>query len=394
MSYVRRKKIIYVDESLVIGGAEVYLKTLLDGFGTTFDLYLVHRDDRPHRDFYHGVDAIKMTLPINAYDSSLRLLASYCRILRVVSADVLHVNLPAPNYGYAATFAAYLCGVRNVVTTNHLPTLTFPRSVLGVLAGRSLWDWLVLRVVNTIVTTSIVVSTASAASLKANYPIDPEKIRCIHNGIDTERFAGVSADTVTALRREFGVGADDLLVTSVGRLHRQKGYEFLLQSVQTLIKQNINCTLLLVGDGPLQGELLQMVHDLGLMDRVVLAGQRNDIPVILAATDIYVNSSLFEGLPFSILEAMAAGLPVIATAVDGNRELLQYGRTGILVEAGDSSSLAAALKSLAASRELRHDLGIAGQNLVRELFTTERMLESTGLLYGSGVVCSAGGCAI
>lgn len=375
------KKIVYIDESRAIGGAEEYLKMILEGFRGKSRLYLVHPDDRIHNDFYRMEQVTRIPVPPELYDRPSRLFARYCGILREVRPDLMHVNLPAPNYCRGAIVAAPLCAVPSVIATNHLPNLTFPRSLLGLLAGRGVWDWVLWRLVFRIVDLSITVSRSSASALAKNYPVQLDRVKYVYNGVDFDRFASVAELKSQKVREEFGVQAGDLLITSVGRLHAQKGYQYLLAAVERMAPQVRNFKLLLVGDGPLLGELTAQARDLGLQDRVLFAGRRSDIPEILAASDIYVNSSLFEGLPFSILEAMAAGLAVVATAVDGNEEVLLRGKAGVLVQPLNAQELADALTHLVQDEKKRELLSRRGQSLVLKKFTVARMLENTERLY-------------
>ncbi|WP_223910401.1 glycosyltransferase [Geobacter sp. AOG1] len=374
-------KITYVDESLAIGGAEEYLKMLLKEFSGIFETTLIHRNSRHHNGFYADLKMAKVALDPAVYDKPVSLFKSYFTIFKSDRGDLLHVNLPAPNYCRSAIIAASMCRIRGVVTTSHLPNLTFPRSKLGMLAGRSIWDWIVWRMVFDIIDTSIVVSEASADSLKANYPTSPDRVRCIHNGVDQTRFAGVERIDVENVKQEFGISANDLVVASVGRLHPQKGYTYLLNAMLKLNRNIPNVKLILVGDGPLRADLGRLAVDLGLKDKVIFAGKRDDIPQLLAASDIYVNSSLFEGLPFSILEAMSAGVPVVATAVDGNKEIIYDPGSGILVPAEDAEGLANAISILANDSNRRRTLGMQGRDVVTKIFSIDLMLQKTEQLY-------------
>lgn len=390
----RRIKLIYVDESHSIGGAEEYLKMLLKGFSNDLEITLIHRNSPRHNHFYADLKTAELTLEPDIYDKPASLLQSYFAIFRQYRRDLLHVNLPAPNYCRSAMMAAYMCGVPGIVATSHLPNQRFPRSTLGMLAGRSIWDWIVWRGVFSIIDASIVVSQASADSLMKNYPARPDRVRCIHNGVDLSRFARVETTDIEDVKKDLGISANDLVVTSVGRLHPQKGYRYLLKAMQIINRALPGVKLILVGDGPLRGELAGLATDSGLEDKVIFAGQRDDIPRILAASDIYVNSSLFEGLPFSILEAMAAGVPVVATAVDGNKEIVTDAYNGIVVPPEDAEALAKAVSILASDSNRRSTLGMQGREVVSNRFSTDMMLRKTEQLYRevvarSGTQCDA-----
>jgi glycosyltransferase involved in cell wall biosynthesis len=138
--------------------------------------------------------------------------------------------------------------------------------------------------------------------------------------------------------------------------------------------------VILVGDGPLRGELEQQAVDLGVSDRIHFVGRQEDIPSWLAAMDVFVLPSLFEGLPLSILEAMAAGLPVVATAVDGTPEAVEGGVTGRLVPAEDAGALAAALVDVLKTPGLAARLGAAGHARA-ELYSESALIDRLATIY-------------
>jgi len=146
---------------------------------------------------------------------------------------------------------------------------------------------------------------------------------------------------------------------AVGRLKAPKDFMTLVRALAALPAESFEA--LIVGDGPDLPELEAEIRRLGIEDHVELAGERSDVPELLAASDVFVLSSRSEGLPVSVLEAMAAELPVVASAVGGLAELVEDGETGILVPAGDESALAQALRTLVGDPGLRRKLGAAGR---------------------------------
>lgn len=168
----------------------------------------------------------------------------------------------------------------------------------------------------------------------------------------------------------------------MGRLHSQKGLGYLLEATAQLKKQSpVDFRLLVVGDGQLRDDLIAQSRTLEIADRTIFAGARTDVPDILGELDIFAFPSLWEGLPLALLEAMAAGLPVVATAVGGTPEVVQNGQTGILVPPGDHQSLAIALERLITEPDLRLKMGQAGLNRIQQAFTDEQMVEKYHNLY-------------
>lgn len=182
--------------------------------------------------------------------------------------------------------------------------------------------------------------------------------------------APLSGAERAAVRIELGVPEDASLVLSVGRLHPQKGFPDLLRAFERIVAVQPNAHLRIAGTGRMQGELSRQIESSGLSDRVQLLGLRRDVPRLLGASDVYVSAALWEGLPVAILEAMASGLPVVATRVGDVPRVVGPGM-GALVEAGDPGGLADAAIPLLADPALRRRQGIAARAHVRAHFGSE-----------------------
>jgi glycosyltransferase involved in cell wall biosynthesis len=196
-----------------------------------------------------------------------------------------------------------------------------------------------------------------------------------------EQFSAVNMQAAARVRQIFDVPIDVPLVGSVGRLHPQKDFATLLAAIAQVRKRIPTVRLLLVGDGELRDELESQSRSLGLSEIVTFAGSRTDVPEILAAVDVFTLSSLWEGMSNAALEAMAAGLPVVATAVGGTPEVVVDEVTGLLVPPHDPTSLAGALTTLLREPALRRRMGQAGRERVQEQFSVERMVCRTEALY-------------
>lgn len=175
-----------------------------------------------------------------------------------------------------------------------------------------------------------------------------------YNALDFSRFSGSGSPDAPAVRRNLGIPAGAYVVGTVGRLVRQKGLDVLLQAAATVAAARSDIYFLIVGSGELEDRLRAQARQLGVDDRVCFAGARPDVEAILPALDLFVSSSLWEGLPTVILEAMAACVPIVATRVSGTVELVEDGATGVLVEPGNATQLAAAiLRTVEASQPAR-----------------------------------------
>jgi len=207
--------------------------------------------------------------------------------------------------------------------------------------------------------------------------IPPGKVLTIPNGVDLERFRRPRG----RFRRSQGIPADRLLVTTVGRLDAQKGLKYLLQAVPDVLLQHPKALFALVGDGPRREKLEEVCRRLEIGPSVLFLGFRSDVPDILADSDVFVLPSLWEGLANAMLEAMAAGVPVLVTDVEGARDVVTDGETGLLVQPGDPLALATGLNKLLGDRKLRTALGHAGRLHVSKEFRWEKVVESTVSLY-------------
>jgi len=204
---------------------------------------------------------------------------------------------------------------------------------------------------------------------------DPGRIVTIANGVDLDHFnaAGPGA----------GTGPAAYHVGTVGSLTAAKGYHYLLKAARLLADRDIPVKLTFVGDGPLREDLERQASRSGIGERVFFAGRTSDVMAFLPSFDVFAGSSVREGLPLAILEAMAAGRPVVTTDVGGNREAVTDGVTGLLVPPGDPYALADALEGLWKDEGRRSSMGKEGRARVEERFSARTMVSETEKLYES-----------
>lgn len=218
--------------------------------------------------------------------------------------------------------------------------------------------------------------------------IPADKVIQIYNGVDIERFAPTARhqdDAVTNVPDNFQPKSGRIVVGTVGRLAAVKDQQLLLTALHLLLTRRPEwhtiLRLIIVGDGPERKALESQIERLSLQNQVWLAGDRDDIPDMLRTMDVFVLPSLGEGISNTILEAMASGLPVIATAVGGNPELVKKHQTGLLFPAGDSTALANAITRLIDDQALRLQMGQAAVAHIRQNFDWQRTVESYLALY-------------
>ncbi len=206
----------------------------------------------------------------------------------------------------------------------------------------------------------------------------PEKVRLIHNGVDVERFSRVP----NCRERMFPGSSGQKLVVLVGNMHTDiKGHPWLIAAAPKIVEQFPEVRFLFAGDGAMRPEFERQVGDLGLKESFQFLGRRNDIPEILRSCDIAVLPSKAEGLPNAVLEYMCAGLPVVATAVGGNAEVVRHGETGLLVPPQNSDALATAILQLMKDPASAKRMGEDSQRYVSANFSFERLIREVDGLY-------------
>jgi glycosyltransferase involved in cell wall biosynthesis len=208
---------------------------------------------------------------------------------------------------------------------------------------------------------------------------DPSNIVVIRNGITLPKSAGDGGNAL--LRQELGLPVSARLVAVFSRLNRMKGVQYFLDATAILAPRFPDVCFLVVGDGDAKQELEDHARQLGLGRRIVFTGFRRDVPDLLSEAAVSVLPSLSEGTSNTLLESMAAGIPVVATRVGGNPEVVQDGISGLLVPPRDSAALAAAVALVLEDQSLASRLGLAGMRRVSELFSIEGSVHATENLY-------------
>jgi glycosyltransferase involved in cell wall biosynthesis len=241
------------------------------------------------------------------------------------------------------------------------------------------WRLWAERLTDRLVDRHVCVSQAVAQFAQTKAGLPPEKLVVIPNGVDLQRYpAPRPADLRTC-----GIGAGRRVVACVGRLDRQKGLSWLIRSAPAWLGRLPRTDLLLVGEGPLRRKLERLCRRSGIADRVHFAGWRPDVPEILAASDLLVLPSAWEGMPKVVLEAMASRLPVVSTDVEGVRELLGPAAADQTVRYGDSEALTEKVVSFIEDSRRAAELGTENRRRAEDQFTIPRMVVAYERLWES-----------
>lgn len=268
-----------------------------------------------------------------------RILTDLVALVRERRARILHVH------GYAAAdfgrLAALLTGAA-LVLHEHFADPRLP-------GYQAVAD----RLLSGLTDRAIAVSGSTRDFLVRERFVPAQRVRLIWNGAPLDEFAPVARERALAVRRGLGLPEQALVVGSVGRLSLQKGHRYLLAAAPGVLARLPETRFLVVGDGDQAESLQRQARELGVDQRVVFAGHRSDVPDVLGAIDVVCISSTYEGTPLALFEAMAAAKAIVSTAVDGCREVLEHGVTGLLVPPAQPAALASALLQALEDAELR-----------------------------------------
>ncbi|HST39194.1 MAG TPA: glycosyltransferase family 4 protein [Conexibacter sp.] len=352
-------RLLAYTESSAVGGAELVLGFLLGELAPEIEVGLLALD----RDVGEEIAAWRpgttvATVPAPRGPRDRAALAAHRRAIRDFAPDLVHANQTHPwGCAYAEVAALLSPGVR-VLAVEHLPK---PSAVPRVqLHAR--------RLIARRLDGHVAVGERAARLVEEYVGLPAGSVGTVENGVPA-----VQPEPLPRI-----AAATEVIVGSLGRLTPQKGYDALVRALPLLPQ----VTVVLVGDGPERAALEALAASLGVASRLIVTGWTADARAHLAGFDVFALPSLWEGLPLAILEAMLAGLPVVANDVGSVAEAVRDGTTGFLLEAGDEAALVDRLGRLAGDAELRRRLGAGGLALAQERFTAAAMARRYERLYG------------
>jgi glycosyltransferase involved in cell wall biosynthesis len=283
------------------------------------------------------------------------------RLARAWKPDVLHSHMVHANL--MARALRLFVSIPVMVSTIH-----------NIYEGGPLW-MAAYRMSNSLVDHMTIISEAAANRFVTEGIVPRELLSCVPNGVDTERFRSVPAGARGAIRKSLGL-ENEFIWLAVGRFEIAKDYPNMLHGFALVRDRHPDAVLLLVGHGSLQNEVESLGRSLNLGDQIRFLGVRGDVPEVMSAADGYVMSSAWEGMPIALLEAAAAGLPIVATLVGGNHEVVRDGESGILVPPRDHDALGSAmLRLMDLSHVERRTMGERGREHVRAHYGLSRVVE-------------------
>lgn len=367
-----KKKIIHYIDSTSFGGAEQSLLNLMRELDAKkWESMLIYHSSPGINSFIQKVEELNFTticLPRIKCWRDIRSIVSFIRKLRELHPHVFHAHLVSALRCSFGLICAYIVGIKAIVATQHsyqepkahrihrLYTLKMYQNLISLLLNRY-----------------IAVSYNQAKLLEKLVPKD--KITVVWNGINVKEFCNKTYSTA-----KFPITEEKTqksLVLTVARMDRLKGHRYLIEAAAMVP----DAVFLFAGDGIERPELENLAIELNVSDKVIFLGQRNDIPELLRTCNIFVLPSLLEGLSLSILEAMAASRPVIATDIPGMREIITDGVNGLLVPPADPDALAEKINLALSDTKLEETIALAGKKRVLRDFSSKQMAESVIRIY-------------
>lgn len=352
-----------------INGGERYLLSIIDNMSKdNYRLFFICSEEQ--KKFLDELRNRNLeTLAVNM-ESKFRINTVFQirNFIRVKKIKIVHTH--GTRGSFYGRLAARWAGVPIIISTVHSSLYNYPVGRMK----KKMYTYLD-RLTACFCDKIICVSGALADEMVKRSKINPGKILIIHNGVELKRFDQIG-DT-SYLLTESNTNSEDERIGAIGRLSYEKGHASLLKAVARLKKSFPRLKCLIVGDGPLREELEELCRELGISQNCIFLGARRDIPEILSILDLVILPSISEGLSMVLLESMAARCPAVASRVGGIPELIEDGKTGLLVEPENPLALAEAIRSLLENKDKAKEISSNARLRVEKEFTVKEMAKKT-----------------
>ena len=363
----RKIRVLQLIEGFNLGGAEKKLWELIDhldknkfritvcSFGMGDEI----------RGYFEKLNVKMIVLPRH-HRIDISLIWRLARVIRHEKIDIVMTTL-----FYADILGAIVGKAAGAKGVFSWETISSPEWLIA----RRLFPYrLFIRMADSVIS----VSEATRTWLIEKRGVSPYHIKVIPYGVNLAFFHTNSA---AKIKENFGFSQTDKIIGMVGRLHPQKGHQYLIEAAKIVTSRIPNSKFAIVGDGPLRHELERHAQSAGLENHFHFMGFRHDVPELIQIFDIFTLPSLYEGLPNVVLEAMACGLAVVATPVDGTKEAVIHNETGLLIPPENSEALANALIDLLINPEKAKRFGQEGRKRVENYFSLEKQVQQFEELY-------------
>ena len=363
-------RLLYFQQNLAFGLTEKYLYDLVRWTNRQYRVHLVFPDAPELESFQQLKDegVCLYSLPSDMFaGNSVRAILAFSHVFQRIDPDLIHYNDPAVSGILAGRVRRHPA----LVVTHHTPELDRGYNWRGRLLERLAFARCEPHVIFT--------SENDRRTGIEKDGIRAEQSAVIPYGVDLEAFE--ESFDKTEICQEFNIPLEHRIVGNVARLVEQKGHDYLIAAAEIVLSNFKEVTFVVVGDGHIRENLASKVAHAGLSEHFVFTGQRSDVPRLLSAFDVFVMPSLFEGLCMAVLEALAAGVPVVATPVGGIPSSVVDGETGTLVPPRDAKALAEAILWMLDHPEEAGHMGMRGRQRVEEQFTVQAMVVGTEAVY-------------
>ena len=365
----KKIKILYLITGLKTGGAEMILHNLVKGLDKRkFEPIVV--SIIPVAEIGKKIQGLGVKiLSLNArFKHNSFIFFRLISILKKEKPQILHSHL------FHAIFlgrvTGRICKVPIIISSIHSEYMG------GFLRNR------LLQITDSLDDVVTIVSQRVAETMIKLKTVSVNKLLVIYNGIDLNKFIFQDKEAKGKIKKELNLKEDTKILISVGRLFKAKGYPYLIETIK-ILKKNLNIKLLVLGEGEDKSKLETQIRDFNLEKNIFLLDRKENVSDYLNASDVFILASLWEGLPIALLEAMACGLPVVATNVGGISEIIKDGVSGFLVELKNPMMLAEKIRYLLnLDVESRKEMGVEGRKIIENKFSLEKMVKNYENLYG------------
>lgn len=388
----RKLTVMQIISNLDIGGAQEVVRTIVDYMASSDCRPVVCTfKDGPLRQQIEAQGILVEVLPERRYSilafpfyiiEMVQIWKALAGLIRKYDIDIVQTHL-LRSLDFLVLFLLYTTHLRIVLWTIHNANFELAEHMLSkhkwLLTAKRTTHRTLYRLASSQVSGFVAVSDEVEQSMLRVFGPIQDKVTVICNGVDIKRYQR-PVDRV-AVRRSLGLDDQSKLMSVVATFKEQKGHCYLVEAMTTIVPQHLNVHVLFIGDGALRPDLEQQVKAANLKDHIHFLGSRSDVADLLVASDFFILPSLWEGLPMALLEAMSAGLPIVASEVSGTVQVMIPGKTGLLVPPGDSQQLASAILRLLDNPQEAQAMGAAAREQVEANFSARKQADEHMVLY-------------
>lgn len=374
-----KKTILYLITQSELGGAQRYVFDLAKNFKNEFNVFVAFGEQGKSGELAKKLDKENIKYFIIPYlKRSISLIMDFLALINIINIikkikpDIIHLN--SSKISIIGSLAS-LCAKRRAlcVYTAHGWVFNEPMSKFKKIF------YFYAEKFTAILKDKIICVSKFDKEVAINKKITHEKkLISIHNGIEEITFLNKEKS-----RERLYILSEKIIIGSIGNLYKTKGFEYLIKATDILKKEYPEIKMIIIGEGKEKRNLHGLIKKYNLENNFILAGRINNASRILKAFDIYVCSSVKEGLSYTIIEAMQAGLPIIATNVGGNPELIKNNISGLIARSRNPNSLAKNIKKLLETKKFREKLGLKAQEISQKEFNLEKMINKTREVYNN-----------